>query len=345
MPWPITLVVRLAITIPTTRLFAALGLGAAFLFVIAATVVASGMTSGDAPAEEAALEDLVDDPSLRVGEEFTRLGLPVYAPSPPTPPPAPPPASAASPFAFIWPADFPLVQGMWAGHPLGADIGTWSGVPVLAVRDGRIAFAGGDPCCSYGLFVIVEHDEGWASLYAHLDKIDVKVGDEVKQGQPIGISGGTGHVTGPHLHFELRKDGGLVNPLDYLEPKREWSVTAELLAERANGQPTEAPSPTGDAGTVAVAGEPVAPPASTAPPTPDNSLNAGTAISLGASWLARQDQSAYSIDTGLCTAAQSGPNWWVTCEGQLQGCSGRACMAQLTACVFDQPRLVAGACP
>jgi hypothetical protein len=304
--------------------------------------MARGVASNEAHGENASLQDLADDPSLRIGEQIAPLSL-AYAPAL-IPPPAPPPASATSPYAFIWPADYPLVQGMWAGHPLGIDIAAWTGTPVLAVRDGRVAFAGGDPCCSYGLFVIIEHDEGWSSLYAHFDRIDVKAGDEVKQGQAIGLSGGTGHVTGPHVHFELRKNGGVVNPLDYLEPKREWSVTAELLAER-QAQPTqEEPETSGAAASSAgnVAG---GVPAQTVEPTPDNSLNAGAAISLGAAWLAHQDQSAYNIDAGLCMAAQSGPNWWVTCEGQLQGCSGRACLAQLTACVFDQPRLVAAACP
>ena len=310
--------------------------------VVLATVAARtiGATSGEGAPRT--LDEIARSAGLRFGSDQTPPLL-AYAPLAIAPPPAPP-AGPSSQYAFVWPNDYYLVQGMWAGHPLGIDIGTPPSEPVLAVRDGHVIFAGGDSCCNYGLFVIIEHDEGWSSLYAHVSRLDVRYGDEVKQGQVIGISGGTGHVTGPHVHFELRHNGGVVDPLDYLEPHRDWAVTADLLAE-LRSQPADS-QPTGDGGSaVAGANEPA--PANT-PPAPSGPapVNAPTAIMLGAQWLARQEQSAYFIDAVSCVAAQSGPNWWVTCDGRLQGCpSGPACVAQLTACVFDQPRLVAPACP
>jgi hypothetical protein len=328
----------LAIHVPQTRLLSALGFGVAFLLVIAVTLLARGVGSVAGSGSGHTLEDIARDPGLRFGANQTPFPL-AYAPEAIKPPSAAP----GSIYAFIWPNDYYLVQGMWAGHPLGIDIGASPGDPVRAVRDGHVIFAGGDPCCSYGMFVIIEHDEGWASLYGHLSQIDVKYGDVVKQGQVFALSGSTGHVTGPHLHFELRHNGGVVDPLDYLEPHRDWAVTADLLAELQN-QPTDSQliGSGGPAG--AEAGEPA--PTDT-PPTPAGPapLNARSAILLGSQALSHQSMSSYDIDASSCTAAQTGPNWWVTCDGRLQGCRGQACMAQLTACVFDQPRIVTDACP
>ena len=122
--------------------------------------------------------------------------------------------------AFIWPVDGEVTQGFWEKHAAGIDIDAAVGDPVRAVRDGRVVFTGGDPCCGYGLFIIIEHDAGWSSLYAHLSEAQVQAGDEVAQGDVIGLAGATGTVTGPHLHFELRLRGEPVDPLLYLPPGR-----------------------------------------------------------------------------------------------------------------------------
>jgi hypothetical protein len=201
-----------------------------------------------------------------------------------------------------------------------------------------VIFAGGDPCCNYGLFVIVEHGDGWASLYAHFSQLDVNYNDAVRQGQQLGLSGGTGKVSGPHLHFELRHYGGVADPLDYLEPQRDWAVTAAFIAAREQ-QHRPAPETTPDG---AAANEPA--PVAASEDTAPNALNSLSAINLASRWLATQEQSAYYIDASWCAAAQSGPNWSISCTGQLQGCRGQACVAQLSACVFDQPRLVTAAC-
>ena len=107
---------------------------------------------------------------------------------------------------------------MWAKHPSGIDIAVDSGTPIRAVRDGRVVSASGDPCCSYGLFVVVEHSDGWTSLYGHLSLIAVEEGEEVRQSQLIGLSGQSGYTSGAHLHFELRESGTPVDPLRYLAP-------------------------------------------------------------------------------------------------------------------------------
>ena len=107
---------------------------------------------------------------------------------------------------------------MAENHPYGIDIGV-KYQPVYAVRDGRVIFVGGDPCCSYGLYAVVEHDAGWTSLYAHLESFAAGIGDHVIQGQRIGTSGETGKSRGPHLHFELRSWGAPVDPVAHL-PER-----------------------------------------------------------------------------------------------------------------------------
>jgi hypothetical protein len=96
----------------------------------------------------------------------------------------------------------------------GVDIGTPSGVPVKASRTGQVTFA--DWNGGYGKVVIIQHDAGYETLYAHLDELLVKAGDRVPQGKVIGLSGSTGYVTGPHLHFEIRMNEMAQNPLNYL---------------------------------------------------------------------------------------------------------------------------------
>jgi len=79
-----------------------------------------------------------------------------------------------------------------------------------------VTFAGGDPCCSYGYYVIVDHGNGFTTLYAHFSSIRVTQGQKVAQGDVLGLGGRTGFATGNHLHFEVRRNGGIVNPLNYL---------------------------------------------------------------------------------------------------------------------------------
>lgn len=88
-------------------------------------------------------------------------------------------------------------------------------VPVRATRSGVVIFAGNSS--GYGKLVKIRHEEGYETRYAHLNKIYVKRGQKVLIGKTIGQSGMTGRVTGPHLHFEIRKNGKPLNPMKYLE--------------------------------------------------------------------------------------------------------------------------------
>jgi murein DD-endopeptidase MepM/ murein hydrolase activator NlpD len=99
----------------------------------------------------------------------------------------------------------------------GIDVALPVGTPLKAVMDGVVSKAqSGSGSHSYGLYVVIEHSGGKSTLYAHMSKINVKVGDKVTKGQIIGLSGNTGHSTGPHLHFELRVNGNHVNPAAYV---------------------------------------------------------------------------------------------------------------------------------
>ncbi len=121
-------------------------------------------------------------------------------------------------YPFVWPATGPITSYMGSSHPLGIDIGLSydADSPILATASGIVSFAGGDPCCSYGNYVIVDHGNGLSSLYGHLDQIKVQEGQPVEQGDLLGYGGNTGHSTGKHLHFEVRSSYGRLDPLEVL---------------------------------------------------------------------------------------------------------------------------------
>ena len=117
--------------------------------------------------------------------------------------------------SFDWPASGSISQGYWGGHP-AIDIAGWTGAPVKAADSGYVALATGGWSGGYGNHVIVDHGNGFVTLYAHLNSIYVSAGESVTRGQQIGSLGNTGNSTGPHLHLEIRYQGVPRNPLSYL---------------------------------------------------------------------------------------------------------------------------------
>ena len=99
----------------------------------------------------------------------------------------------------------------------GIDIPATPGTPVNSTKSGRVVVAGLQPGADkkqgYGNLVVVDHGNGVITKYAHLSSIDVKVGDEVTEGQKLGGVGSTGSSTGPHLHYEILQQGKPVDPL------------------------------------------------------------------------------------------------------------------------------------
>ncbi|HEY8270902.1 MAG TPA: M23 family metallopeptidase [Pseudobdellovibrionaceae bacterium] len=98
---------------------------------------------------------------------------------------------------------------------LGIDLAAKRGTPILAAQSGTIIYTGRE-FRGYGKMILIESRKGWATLYAHMDKILVQEGQKISQGQLLGAMGRTGRATGVHLHFEIRKDRGPIDPLPLL---------------------------------------------------------------------------------------------------------------------------------
>ena len=96
----------------------------------------------------------------------------------------------------------------------GVDFSAGTGTPVISTADGVIKSAGWQR--GYGKCVVIQHKDGYKTLYGHLSKITVKKGQKVKSGDLIGKVGSTGRSTGPHLHYEVHKNGKKINPKSYL---------------------------------------------------------------------------------------------------------------------------------
>jgi murein DD-endopeptidase MepM/ murein hydrolase activator NlpD len=134
------------------------------------------------------------------------------------------PAQARARHDFIWPVEGMLTSpfgernlvmgGGGTKFHAGIDLSVPTGTPVQAAQEGIVVFAGYNG--AYGKAVKLDHQNGFSTLYAHNSRILVHVGQSVKVGQVICLSGSTGRSTGPHLHFEVHKDGWPVDPLQYL---------------------------------------------------------------------------------------------------------------------------------
>jgi murein DD-endopeptidase MepM/ murein hydrolase activator NlpD len=102
----------------------------------------------------------------------------------------------------------------WGRIHEGLDFAAPMGSPIKAVSSGRVVYSGW--ANGYGYVVIIEHQKGLRTLYAHNSKLLVRVGESVGRGEVISRSGNTGNSTGPHLHFEVQVNGRPENPLDYI---------------------------------------------------------------------------------------------------------------------------------
>jgi murein DD-endopeptidase MepM/ murein hydrolase activator NlpD len=120
--------------------------------------------------------------------------------------------------AFIWPADNHYLSGYdyepEANHP-GIDIDGFEGSPVYATDSGIVVYAGWNNW-GYGNTVVINHGNGWQTLYAHLSAYYVSCGQSIFQGNTLGAIGSTGNATGSHLHFEMMYNGVKVNPHNYI---------------------------------------------------------------------------------------------------------------------------------
>jgi murein DD-endopeptidase MepM/ murein hydrolase activator NlpD len=121
---------------------------------------------------------------------------------------------------FLWPLKgsqkVSSFFGMrWNRHHKGIDIPAPKGTPILASKTGLVIYRGYQKR-GYGNVIILQHEDGSHTVYAHAQKTIVKKGKSVEKGQVIGFVGRTGKTTGSHLHFEIKLEGTFVNPLEYL---------------------------------------------------------------------------------------------------------------------------------
>lgn len=126
-----------------------------------------------------------------------------------------PPVIAGGNGQFSWPTNGIITQYP-AWYHNAVDIANSSLPPIAAASDGVVSSVQYLKY-GYGQHVIINHGDGFQTLYGHMSAIYVNVGDAVSRGQVIGKMGNTGRSTGPHLHFEVRKSGVIVNPLGFLK--------------------------------------------------------------------------------------------------------------------------------
>jgi murein DD-endopeptidase MepM/ murein hydrolase activator NlpD len=163
-------------------------------------------------------EDYLATLAARRAAEEARRAAAIAAGLPP-----PPETPIGGPVSFIWPVRGPItspfgmrtdpITGRYALHS-GVDIGVDYGTPIRAAADGLIIFAGWYG--GYGNLITIDNGDGYSTLYAHCSAMYVSVDQRVERGQVIGAVGATGYATGPHLHFEIRKNGVPFDPLTKL---------------------------------------------------------------------------------------------------------------------------------
>jgi murein DD-endopeptidase MepM/ murein hydrolase activator NlpD len=137
---------------------------------------------------------------------------------------------------FAWPVEGQVISAFGRrrkGWHAGMDIKAEIGAPILAAATGTVISSGQER--AYGRVIRVEHESGFVTVYAHNLENLVEVGDRISAGTIIGTVGRSGRATGPHLHFEIRHEGMVYNPL-HLLPARE---VIEVRADEAPDMPTE----------------------------------------------------------------------------------------------------------
>ena len=147
-----------------------------------------------------------------------QLPVEIIKPIEPTPPvPSPPLTADPGTERFLWPVNGTVNSGFGArglNFHDGVDIAAPEGTPIRAIEHGEVIFS--DQLRGYGNIVIVRHGGGFVSVYAHNQNNLVSEGQTVSRGDIIARVGSTGRVSGPHLHFEIRKNNAAQDPLRYL---------------------------------------------------------------------------------------------------------------------------------
>lgn len=203
---------------------------------VAHTVKSGDTLAGVAKKYQASDQAILDFPFNDIGDDFKLVagqvlivpdGVPEAAAAPKSRPQpqyiAKGPTPGASAFSapgggsFMWPTVTQGISQYFAWYHPGLDMPHRSAPPVVASDGGVVTVAGWPDNYGYGNRVMVDHGNGYVTLYAHLSNIYVSAGQKVSRGQTIGQMGTTGRSTGIHLHFEIRYKGIAVNPLAILK--------------------------------------------------------------------------------------------------------------------------------
>jgi murein DD-endopeptidase MepM/ murein hydrolase activator NlpD len=155
-----------------------------------------------------------NSPAIAQGQKLIVPGGKKELPKPPVTVYKAPAGSRRGTGRFVWPASGSVTQAYKPLHR-ALDLARSVGAPIKAADSGYVVVAGWSNS-GYGYHIVIDHGNGFQTLYAHLSKIHVRRGQTVARGGVIGAMGSTGRSTGPHLHFEVRKGGVLVNPAGYL---------------------------------------------------------------------------------------------------------------------------------
>lgn len=188
--------------------------------------VAKKYSASDQAILEYPFNDVPDDFKLKIGQVLmVPDGYPPEAKAPPRPRiqpqyiaqgPTSPSFNAPGGGSFVWPTTTSGISTYFAWWHPGIDMPNRNAPAVVASSGGTVIVAGWPDNYGYGNRVVVDHGNGYQTLYAHLSNIYVSIGQQVSQGQSVGQMGTTGRSTGVHLHFEIRYKGIAVNPLAIL---------------------------------------------------------------------------------------------------------------------------------
>jgi murein DD-endopeptidase MepM/ murein hydrolase activator NlpD len=189
--------------------------------------------------ELARLNQLKDARQIRVGQKLFIPGagrqLPVEIITPAEAKielPGIPESTEAARAGFIWPVNGSINSGFGRRGTTvhdGIDIAAAEGTPIRSIEGGEVIYS--DQLRGYGNLVIVRHAGGFVSVYAHNQVNEVREGQMVSRGEIVGKVGSTGKVTGPHLHFEIRKNNVAQDPLLYL-PQLCCAITSDNVAPK-----------------------------------------------------------------------------------------------------------------
>jgi murein DD-endopeptidase MepM/ murein hydrolase activator NlpD len=210
------------------------------LKILPVSGVAHKVVSGDtldsvAKKYSAEKQGIVDFPFNDIGDDFRLAvgqtlivpdGIPPEVKNPPKPKVTPqyiakgvsnsPTFNAPGGGNFVWPTSFAYISQYFAWYHPALDLPSPAAPPVVASDGGTVIVAGWPDNYGYGNRVVIDHGNGYQTLYAHLSNIYVNSGQSVSRGQAIGKMGSTGRSTGTHLHFEIHFKGIAVNPLAIL---------------------------------------------------------------------------------------------------------------------------------